>query len=173
MSRLAKGSTATPRVLLARGAARLDTRALSFVVSVAFLAGGAAACGDRRLRSEARAFLARYEAIDHREKGALREQKVQALEQLVLTEPQVLAARSHCLDGHNALLASERSHEHAAQQLDRAVGDSPGGAPLSPEATEQIRVEIEQADNALARAKENLRQCENEARGLSLRFGKL
>jgi hypothetical protein len=133
----------------------------------------AAACGDRRLRSEARAFLLRYEAIDHRAKAAMREQKVQALAQLVLTEPEVEAARSHCVEGHTALLASERTHEHAAQELDRAVAQSPEGAPLSAQATEQIRSEIEQADSALARARESLRRCESEARGLSLRFGKL
>lgn len=132
----------------------------------------AAGCGDSRLRSEARAFLARYEGIDHREKAIVREHKVEALAQLVLTEPAVVSARDHCVTGHSALLASERSHEHAADQLDRAVAQSPGGAPLSAQATEQIRSEIEQADQALARAKENLRQCESEARGLALRFGK-
>ena len=130
------------------------------------------ACGDARLRSEARAFLARYEAIDHREKGTLREQKLRALEQLVLTEPEVQGVREHCVAGHNALLTSERTHEHAAQQLDRAVAASPEGAPLSAQATEQIRAEIERADGALGRARENLRQCESQARGLSLRFGK-
>lgn len=143
---------------------------LYLVVALVSLAGSA--CGDRRLRSEARAFLARYEALDHREKAASREQKVHALEQLVLTEPELVKVRTHCVEGHAALLASERTHEHAAQQLDRAVAASPEGAPLSARATEQIRLEIEQADSALARARENLRQCESAARGLSLRFGK-
>jgi hypothetical protein len=146
---------------------------VTFVIGVALSCLGTSACGDGRLRSEARAFLTRYDAIDHREKAALREQKVHALEQLVLTEPEVLKARQHCVDGHSALLASERTHEHAAEQLDRAVAASPHGAPLSAQATEQIRAEIEQADTALARARENLRECENLARGLSLRFGKL
>lgn len=136
------------------------------------LAVAALACGDRRVRAEARAFLAGFEAIDHRDKPEARETKLLVLEQLVLTEPEVVNARAHCVEGHKALLSSERAHEHAAQQLDRAVAASPEGAPLSPQATEQIRVEIEQADQALARARANLRQCENEARGLSLRFGK-
>jgi hypothetical protein len=138
----------------------------------ALLIVAAMACGDRRVRTEARAFLARFEALDHREKAAVRETKLVALEQLVLTEPEVVSARMHCVEGHQALLSSERAHEHAAQQLDRALAASPDGAPLSPQATEQIRVEIEQADQALGRARANLRQCENEARGLSLRFGK-
>lgn len=129
-------------------------------------------CSDARLRDESRAFLARYEAIDHREPAAKRERKVQALEQLVLTEPPVVKARERCVAGHTALLASERTHEHAAEQLDRAVAEAPAGAPLSAQATEQIRDEIERADTALGRAREHLRQCENEARGLSLRFGK-
>jgi hypothetical protein len=146
------------------------SRFLVLVIALASLS--ASACGDRRKRHEARAFLARYELLDHREKAALREQKVHALEQLVLTEPEVEAARTHCVQGHTALLSSERTHEHAAQELDRAVAGSPEGAPLSAQATEQIRLEIEQADNALVSARENLRQCENQARGLSLRFGK-
>jgi hypothetical protein len=140
---------------------------LAFVLAVA-----APACGDRRVRAEARAFLASYEAIDHREKPEARETKLLLLEQLVLTEPEVVNARTHCVEGHKALLSSERGQEHAAQRLDREVAASPNGAPLSAQATEQIRLEIEQADQALARARANLRQCENEARGLSLRFGK-
>jgi hypothetical protein len=163
MSRWAKRSRCTGRSL--RG-----FWGFGLVIALATLS--TAGCGDRRLRSEARAFLARYEVLDHREKAALREQKVHALEQLVLTEPEVVAARTHCVEGHTALLSSERTQEHAAQELDRAVAGSPEGAPLSAQATEQIRLEIEQADNALANARENLRQCESQARGLSLRFGK-
>jgi hypothetical protein len=139
---------------------------------VAVLGMCALACGEGRVRAEARAFLTRFELIDHREKPAAREQKLAALEQVALSEPEVVAARKHCLEGHRALLSSERAQEQAAAALDRALAASPGGAPLSGQASEQIRGEIEQAERALARARASLGQCENEARGLRLRFGK-
>ncbi len=132
---------------------------------------GALGCGDGA-RTEARAFLTRLDVIDHRDKAASREEKLAVLEQLVLSEPEVVTARRHCLEGHRALLSSERAQEQAAAALDRALAASPGGAPLSGQASEQIRTEIEQAERSLARARANLGQCENEARGLRLRFGK-
>lgn len=130
------------------------------------------ACGDRRLRAEARAFLTAYESLDHRESPAVREQKLSALRGLVLTETEVAKTRDRCVAGHEALLESERSQEQAARALDEAVGDSAGGEPLSAQATSQIRVKIERAEEALRKAKDGLRACENEVRSLSLRFGK-
>ena len=132
---------------------------------------GTSACGDRRLRAEARAFLSVYEALDHRQKPAEREKKLSALRLLVLVEPEVVKARDHCVAGHTALLRSERAHEEAARQLDSALAASPDGAPLRSDATHEIRTQIEQAESSLNAAKADLRQCESEARGLSLRFG--
>jgi hypothetical protein len=138
---------------------------------VLLLALAASACGDRRLRAEARAFLSVFEGLDHRQKPVEREKKLSALRQLVLVEPEVVKARDHCVAGHTALLRSERAHEEAANQLDIALAQSPDGAPLGSDATQKIRTQIEQAEASLNAAKANLRQCENEARGLSLRFG--
>lgn len=140
------------------------------LLSLALL--GASACGDRRLRAEARAFLAVYEALDHRQKPDEREKKLSELRLLVLVEPEVVKARDHCVAGHTALLRSERAHEEAARQLDEALSKSPDGTPLGSDATHQIRGQIEQAEASLNNARTALRQCENEARGLSLRFGK-
>jgi hypothetical protein len=142
------------------------------LVSTLVLATLCACGGDRRLRSEARAFLAVYESLDHRQKADVREQKLAALRLLALVEPEVVKARDHCVEGHTALLRSESSHEEAARKLDEALLASPDGKPLSPQASQQIRVQIEQAEKALTSARSSLRRCETEARGLSLRFGK-
>jgi hypothetical protein len=142
---------------------------LVFFLSLTLL--GASACGDRRLRAEARAFLSVYESLDHRQQPAEREKKLSALRLLVLVEPEVVKARDNCVAGHSALLRSERAHEEAARRLDEALAQSPDGTPLRPEATHEIRTQIDQAESSLSNAKASLRQCESEARGLSLRFG--
>jgi hypothetical protein len=123
------------------------------------------------LRAEARSFLGVYKGMDHRQKAEEREKKLSELRLLVLTEAEVVQAREHCVAGHTALLRAERAHEDAARKLDAAIGASPDGAPLSPEATQAIKTQIEEADSALNNARTSLRQCETEARGLSLRFG--
>ncbi|HEX6242928.1 MAG TPA: hypothetical protein VFZ61_18575 [Polyangiales bacterium] len=131
----------------------------------------AAACGDRRLRAEARSFLAVYEGLDHRQKSAQREKKLTDLRLLVLVEPEVVQARDHCVAGHTALLRAERAQEEAARKLDTALAGSTDGAPLGEQTTQEIRTQIEEADGALNDARSSLRQCETQARGLSLRFG--
>ena len=131
----------------------------------------AVACGDRRLRAEARSFLAVYQGMDHRQKADEREKKLSELRLLALVEPEVVQARDHCVTGHTALLRAERAHEDAARKLDEAIAKSPDGAPLAADATHAIRAQIEEADGALSNARTSLRQCETQARGLSLRFG--
>lgn len=146
------------------------TRHGLLTISIAVLLAGTG-CGDRRLRSEARALLKAYEGLDHRQKAAEREQRLSQLRLLVLVEPEVVQARDHCVAGHTALLRSERSHEEAGRKLDEALAQNTDGAPLAAEATREIRAQIEAAETALSNARVSLRQCENEVRGLSLRFG--
>jgi hypothetical protein len=131
----------------------------------------ASACGDRRLRAEARSLLAVYEGMDHRQKPEAREKKLSELRLLVLVEPEVVQARDHCVVGHTALLRAERAHEEAARKLDVALAQNPDGAPLAEAETHEIRTQIEEADGALSNARTSLRQCETQVRGLSLRFG--
>lgn len=131
-----------------------------------------AACGDNRLRAESRAFLGLYEVIDHRQPAAIRELKLTALEALVVTEPDVKKARAECVAAHRALLSSEREHEQAAKKLDEAIAQNKEGEPLPPATTELIREGIDHADQSLGKARSLFESCENQARSLSLRFGK-
>ena len=131
-----------------------------------------AGCGDHRLRAEARAFLGLYESIDHRQSAAIRELKLTALEALVVTEPDVKHARDECVAAHRALLSSEREHEQAALKLDEAIAQTEEGAPLPAATTELIRKGIDHADQSLSSARSLFERCENQARSLSLRFGK-
>lgn len=129
-------------------------------------------CSDDRLRSESRAFLSLYEVIDHRQAAQIRELKLAALEALVLTEPDVKKARDECVAAHRALLSSEREHEQAAAELDRAIAKNGDGGPLPSATTEQIRKGIDHAEQSLTKARSLFGGCENQARSLSLRFGK-
>jgi len=142
---------------------------LCLVASLAVLVSG---CDkDERLRSEARAFLASYEAIDFRAPAAEREAKLSALEKLTFLTEDVQKARTDCVSAHRALLAAEKGHEHAAKRLDEALVNAEAAEPLDPSTTQSIRAEIESADRELAQARERFTTCENEARSLSLRFG--
>jgi hypothetical protein len=129
------------------------------------------ACAEQRQRSEARAFLAVYESLDHRQPAAVREEKLKALKQLTLVDLDVKRARDDCVSAHRALLVSEREHERAASKLDQVVSKNHDGSPLPPELTEPIRVGIEQADRSLQEARTRFSRCETAARSLSLRFG--
>jgi hypothetical protein len=130
------------------------------------------ACGEDRLRSESRAFLSLYEVIDHRQPAQIRELKLAALGSLVLTEPDVKKARDECVAAHRALLSAEREHEQAATQLDRAIAQNDNGGPLPAATTELIRQGIDHAEQSLTKARGLFERCENQARSLSLRFGK-
>jgi len=132
----------------------------------------AVGCGDGRLRGESRAFLSLYEVIDHRQAPAIRELKLNALSALVLTESEVKKARDECVAAHQALLSSEREHEQAAKKLDEAIAQNADGAPLPAATTELIRQGIDHADQSLGKARSLFESCENQARSLSLRFGK-
>jgi hypothetical protein len=127
-------------------------------------------CGEERQRTEARAFLALYESLDHRQPAAVREEKLSALKQLTLVDVEVKRARDDCVSAHRALLRAEQEHESAAAKLDQAIAKDLKGAPLPVEQAEPIRVSIEQADRSLADARTRFTRCENGARSLSLRF---
>jgi hypothetical protein len=129
-------------------------------------------CAEERQRTEARAFLALYETIDHRQPSAVREEKLSALKQLTLVDVEVKRARDDCVSAHRALLRAEHEHESAAVRLDQAIAKDLKGAPLPPDQAEPIRVSIEQADRSLGDARTRFARCENGARSLSLRFGK-
>ena len=132
----------------------------------------AAGCGGDRQRSEAQAFLALYESLDHRQPVAVREQKLTALKQLTLVDLDVKRARDDCVSAHRALLTSETANEAAKSRLDEVISKHLEGSPLPPELTEPIRVGVEQAERSLKEARSRFARCEEEARSLSLRFGK-
>lgn len=129
-------------------------------------------CSGDRQRTEARALLALYEGIDHREPAATREPKIKKLSELTLTDDLVSKARSECVSAHQALLTAERQHEAAARELDKALEKSEGGEPLPPAVTVEIQHGIDKADSSLTDARIRFERCENQVRSLSLRFGK-
>jgi hypothetical protein len=137
-------------------------------LALAALAG----CRQGRDRSDAQAFLAVYETLDHRAPAPLREKKLALLEELTLVDPVVKQARDDCVSAHRALLTAERQHDSAAGQLDKAISKHLEGSPLPAEEGEPIRVALEQANSALTDARDRFASCESAARGLSLRFGK-
>lgn len=143
---------------------------------IALLVGGAlmavTACGNEgRKRAEARTFLKLYEAADYRASIPERTRKVEQLEQLTISDPDVRSARESCVGAHRALIAAEQQNEVAARQLDQALAQKPGGEPLAVEESVRIRGQIEQAERSLTDARGRFQRCEEQTRSLALRFG--
>jgi len=124
------------------------------------------------VRAEARTFLGLYESMDHRSPIPERERKIEQLEQLALADETVKDARAECVQAHRTLIRAERENETASGQLDRALGAQPGGDPLPVSETERIRAVISSAEAALIDARKRFERCEEQARGLAMRFGK-
>lgn len=149
----------------------MSTRS-SIAGSLALALGLLAGCDrDARTRSEARMFLALYEATDHRAPGPERKRKLAQLEQLSLSDEAVTAARDQCVAAHKALLASESSNERAASALEQALATQSGGEPLDLDDTARIRAGIDKAERELSDARTRFERCESQVRDLSLRFG--
>jgi hypothetical protein len=76
------------------------------------------------------------------------------------------------VEAHRALIRAERENERASGELDRAIAAQPGGEPLPVSETERIRAAIGSAEAALGDARQRFERCEEQARGLAMRFGK-
>ncbi len=150
---------------------RATTNFLAHLALVTGLAQLAACDREGRVRAEARTFLALYEATDHRAPIPERERKVQQMEQLVLSEEAVRAARDECVAAHKTLISAEQQNEHASVELDKVLAAKGGSEPLPPDEIARIRTEIQSAEGSLSDARKRFEHCETQARSLDLRFG--
>jgi hypothetical protein len=144
---------------------------ISLKFACILLVAGSVACAGRETE-EARAFLSAYEAIDHRDPEPVRAPRVEALAKLVLTSPKVQKTRDECVKAHRLLLDAEGAQERAASALEEAVRGTPGAEPMAPARTFAIQSVISAAERALAEARQRFTTCEQEARDLSLRYGR-
>jgi hypothetical protein len=126
---------------------------------------------EQRTRAEARSFLSLYEATDHRAPIAERERKLTQLGQLSISDEAVRKARDGCVQAHRALIHAERENEGAAGKLDKVVAAHLSGEPLPAVEAESIRARLQAAEGAIADSRKRFERCEEDARGLALRFG--
>jgi hypothetical protein len=150
---------------------RIRAKSTALCVLGLSLASGGCDSREQRTRAEARNFLSLYEATDHRAPIAERERKLTQLGQLNLTDETVRKARDGCVQAHRALIHAERENEGAAGKLDKVVAAQLSGEPLPAAEAESIRTRLEAAEGAIADSRKRFERCEEDARGLALRFG--
>lgn len=134
-----------------------------------FFAWLAAGCSDRR-ENEERLLLDRAERVDHAAPAVLRAQQITDLEGVVLQTEELVAVRDTCVEGHRALLRAEQEQERAGRELaSLSGGDDQARIPL--EKAREVEEAIRASGDALGRARDLLRRCQDELSALRHRHG--
>lgn len=141
----------------------------SFVVSVALVGLLSAGCEDRR-DNEERLLLDRASRVDHEAPEPIRAQQIQDLATVVLQTEDLVALRDTCVEGHRALLEAETEQARAGREL-AALSDGDPEAQIPIEKARSVEQAIRASNDALGRARELLRHCQDELSALRHRHG--
>lgn len=126
---------------------------------------------DDRTRNDALLFLDRYEALDVDDPIDVRRPLVSALAEMPFAAEEVDRVRDGCVEAHRTLIVAEERGAEAREIFERATG---GGRVPESEIPTDVRASIEAAlaesNEALPRARAQLRDCMDDARRLQVRF---
>jgi hypothetical protein len=128
----------------------------SFVVSVVSIGLLLAGCEDRR-DNEERLLLDRAQQIDD-------------LATVVVQTEELVTLRDGCVEGHRALLEAETEQARAGREL-AVLSDGNPEAQIPIEKARSVEQAIRASNDALARARELLRRCQEELSALRHRHG--
>ncbi|QQR91524.1 MAG: hypothetical protein IPJ88_07335 [Myxococcales bacterium] len=115
--------------------------------------------------------MARYNAIDIAAPTAERREQVAALRALELTQKNVQAAASICLEAHSALLISEEEQEQANHAL-QAASSQGSAKDFTSERAARLHDMIQRSNENVVRARKLFPKCERAVRKLALSFAK-
>lgn len=126
---------------------------------------------DDRTRNDALLFLDRYEALDVDDPLETRRPLVEALAAMPFAAAEVDRVRDGCVEAHRTLILAEERGAEAREIFDRATegGRVPEGD-IPTEVRASIEAALSESNEALPRARAQLRECMDGARGLSVRF---
>jgi hypothetical protein len=136
------------------------------VVSIGLLLGG---CEDRR-DNEERLLLDRASRVDHDAPEPIRAQQIDDLATVVVQTEELVALRDGCVEGHRALLEAETEQARAGREL-AVLSDGNPEAQIPIEKARSVEQAIRSSNDALARARELLRRCQEELSALRHRHG--
>ncbi len=125
-----------------------------------------------RQREEASRLVELYGQVKYEAPPKQRAQQLQAIEQAVFVNPEVVGTRTVCLSGHRQLLEAQRSQDETAGEIDRALEQTDGGGAMAPETIERLQATLNQAQGQLQKARAELEDCESRIRALDVRFGR-
>lgn len=125
------------------------------------------ACGgeDREAR-EAKLFLDRVRAIDISDPVETRQERVDALERLVLSTERVKEARDVCLRFHRSLLDAETGAAEVRSALDALPPEQQHAGPE----TSRIAQRLRESNAAAAQAERLQPECEAKTASLATRY---
>lgn len=126
---------------------------------------------DSRLREEAARLVSLYAQVKYDDPPELRETKLSAIEQAVFVSDEVVGTRTICVEGHRTLIGAQRAQAKTAKDIDRAIGQVEGAAPLPEDVLERLQKDLTDAQTQLGQVRKQLEACEGQIRALNLRFG--
>ncbi len=142
------------------------------LIGAAFFAVCACQSEESRLRDEASRLVELYAQVSYEDAPDVREQKLAAIEQAVFVSPEVVNTRTVCVEGHRALMATQRNQEETAKEIDQAIGQADGAEPLPLDVLERLQLKLSSAQEQVGPIRSQLEACEAQIRALNLRFGK-
>jgi hypothetical protein len=139
------------------------------LVVIGALSLALSACSDRK-ENEERLLLDRATRVDHDAPAVLREQQVADLASVVLQTEELVVVRDTCVGGHRALLEAEEEQARAGRELAAISGGDPE-AQLPLTKAREVEAAIRSSTEALGRARDLLRRCQEELSALRHRHG--
>ena len=125
-----------------------------------------------RQREEASRLVELYGLVKYEAPPEQRAHQLEAIEQAVFVNPEVVGTRTVCLSGHRQLIEAQRSQDETAGEIDKAIAQTDGGNPMAPETIERLQATLNQAQGQLQKARAELEDCESRIRALDVRFGR-
>ena len=126
---------------------------------------------DDRTRNDALLFLDRYQALDLDDPIEERRQRVDALDALPFASEEVERVRDACVGAHRTLIVAEERGAEARAIFERETDHGRiAESDLPTEVRASIEAALSESNEALPRAREELRTCMDDARRLEVRF---
>jgi hypothetical protein len=134
------------------------------------LVAAACSCDDETARNEAMLFIDRVEEFDVDGELEERQQIVESIRDLALTDESVRAARDECVEAYGSLNEAEVQHRLARHLLVGTMLPDGGEQPISPELQAQIEAALDGSQQALERSTEAVPRCTRAVGQLEHRF---
>lgn len=127
---------------------------------------------DDSARNDALLFLDRYDGIDVDDPLEERRERIGQLSRLPLPNDEVDRVRDVCIEAHQLLIRAEDRSAEARGAFDEATRGGIEENDIPTDTRVSIEAALEESNESLARAREQMPRCADGARDLRLRFAR-